>query len=293
MAVAGGAALEQQLGEAKPVALPEPEEKVSRPGEHAHPRARIRGRRPLQGRPDVLVVVVELVHESRSSGGQPFLARNVCEPLEMAQMAFTRDVELAGLDQELEGVLADGLEQPVPRASSGALGDRDERLVHEAREDVERELRGDRPGGAGVEAADEHRQASERLPVDGIEQLVAPLHRGSDRPVVWGGEPIAPAERAKPRLQAREDLRRGHDADTGRSELDRQRQAIESRAQLGDRRVGFLAGHEIGLPLSRPFDEQAVRVRRSKRFQPPDRLSGDAERLAARGHDSYAAAGGE
>ncbi len=96
--VPGRTALEQQLGEAKPVGLPEPEEEVSRPAEQPHRGAWIRGRRPLQSRADVLVVVVELIHEPLRAGRQPLLARNVAERREVAQMAFPGSVQLVGVD---------------------------------------------------------------------------------------------------------------------------------------------------------------------------------------------------
>ena len=86
-------------------------------------------------------------------------------------------------------------------------------------------------------------------------------------------------------MKAREDLLRGHDAEPGGGQLDGQRQPIDPVANLGDGRVGLLRGHELGLPLPRPLDEQAVGVLMSQRLQPPDSLPLNAQRLAAGGHD--------
>jgi hypothetical protein len=208
-------------------------------------------------------------------------------------MAFAGGVQLAGLQEQLAGVLAHGLEQPVSGPPAGRLDDRHQRLVHEACEHIHRQARRDRRSRLRVKAAHEHRQAAKGLLLGWVEELVAPFDGGPHRPVVRRRESSAPAQRPEPGLQTREDLCRGHHADPGGGQLDRQRQAIEPRAQLGDRRVRLLAGHELRPPLPRPLDEQPICILRPERFQPPDRLPADTERFAARGHDPNAAARSE
>ena len=131
-----------------------------------------------------LVVVVELVHEPLVTRGQPFLAGRFGEGPEMPEVPFARGVHLAALDEQLKRVLADGFEQPVPRLPLRCLHGRDERLLHQAREQIEREARGHGARGTGVEAAHEHGQAPERVPLWPVQELVAPLHRGADRTVM-------------------------------------------------------------------------------------------------------------
>ena len=175
-------------------------------------------------------------------------------------MTLAGRLELAARHQQLVGVLAHGLEQPVARPAQRGLVGGDDRLVDEAREHVDREPRRDRRRGLGVEGGHEHGQAPERRLLRGLEQVVAPLDRGSHRPVAGRGEPRAAAERAQPRLEIGEDLRRRHDADPRSGELDRQRQTVESLTQRRDRRARLAVGDELGVPLPRPLDEQPPRI---------------------------------
>jgi hypothetical protein len=120
----------------------------------------------------------------------------------MLQMTSPGGGGLTGVREQFVGVLADGLEQPVSRASPRALRDRDERLVDEAREHLQGEPRGYRHRSGGIEPAHEHAQVSQRPPLLGIEELVAPRHRGPDRPVMRWGTPPACPQRVEPVLQA-------------------------------------------------------------------------------------------
>ena len=64
--------------------------------------------------------------------------------------------------------------------------------------------RGDRPRRLGVEPADEDGEASKRLLLGGIKQLVAPLERGAKGPVVSGRGPVGAAKFVQARFEAGE-----------------------------------------------------------------------------------------
>ena len=200
-------------------------------------------------------------------------------------MTLAGRLELAARHQQLVGVLAHGLEQPVARPAQRGLVSGDDRLVDEAGEHVHREPRRHRRRGLGVEGSDEHGQTPERRLLRGLEQLVAPLDRGSHRPVAGRGEPRAAAERAQPRLEIGQDLRRRHDADPRSGELDRQRQTVESLTQRRNRRARLAVWDELGVALPRALHEQPPGILGRQRVQSPYRFAAHPERFAARRQD--------
>ena len=110
----------------------------------------------------------------------------------------------------------------------------------------------------------EHRQPRLLL---GRQQVVARLHHVGQPPAaVLGGLGV---EQHRPLLQHLPDRER---ADPARDQLDRQRQAVEAAAELGDRVRRDVGRAEVGQPLARPGDEQLDRVR-----------AGDVGRLRRRG----------
>ena len=144
----------------------------------------------------------------------------------------------------------------------------------------------------------------EELPVLRAEQVVAPVDRRAERLLARrlvarpAGEQLeAPLEPGEQRLR-REQLRaRGR-------ELDRERQAVEADADLGDR--GRVRGRhgEVGLDRLRALDEERDRVvlrellelRQVRRVGQAERrhlelvLAGEPERRAARGEQLHAGA---
>jgi hypothetical protein len=73
---------------------------------------------------------------------------------------------------------------------------------------------------------------------------------------------------------------------SGRRKLDRQRQTVETLAQLLDGQLGRLVGQEIGPALSGALKEQAPGIVGSEWIQPPHGLAVHRERLATRGQDA-------
>jgi hypothetical protein len=96
------------------------------------------------------------------------------------------------------------------------------------------------------------------------------------------GEPRAAAERAQPRLEIGQNLRRRHDADPRGGELDRQRETVESLTQRRNRHLRLAVWDEPRVTLPRPPHEQPPRILGRQRVQSPSSFAAHAERLAAR-----------
>jgi hypothetical protein len=207
-----------------------------------------------------------------------------------AQVALPGRLELAGFGEQPERVLANRLQQPVSGGAARALGDGNEGLVHQSREQLMRQAGCALPCGARTEAAREHRQAPERLLFDLIQEPVAPLDRGPHLSMTRGCASLGGAQLTELGLDARQDLGRRHGAHLRRGKLDRERQTIHALAQLLNRRVVIRAWHEVRSALPCALDEEAERVLGLERRQAPHRLPVHAERLATRGEDPQAGA---
>src|SRR5215831_9355128 len=98
-------------------------------------------------------------------------------------MAMGQNERVLRALQVLVGVLADGLEKPVPHGSTGACARQDERLVDEPCEQVQdvaaRKLLATTDGLRGVErpATREDGQAVEQPLLSRAQQVVAPVNR--------------------------------------------------------------------------------------------------------------------
>ncbi len=161
----------------------------------------------------------------------------------------------------------------------GRVGEH-ERLLDEPAEQVEdvqridrvacahrlRRLEGGAPGEDG--------QASQDGPLGLGQQVVAPVDRGPQRLVAGDGRPTATGQEAEPVVQAGRDLLDRQRPDTGRRKLDRQRDAVEPAAELGDR-SGVLArsASKVGwTALARSTNSrQASTASRSARGRSPSR----------------------
>ena len=93
---------------------------------------------------------------------------------------------------------------------------------------------GDRAGGSGVEAAVEHRQLAEQVLLPGSELLVGPVHHRAQRTMAAIG-PASDGQQPEPVPQVPGQLAdRGPGQPRG-GQFDGQRQAVQARAQPGDR----------------------------------------------------------
>ena len=122
-----------------------------------------------------------------------------------------------------------------------------------------------------------------QLALAGAQALVAPVDRGAQRPL-----PLREVDRAlhleREALAERpEDLRRGEHCEPGSDELDRERQTIESAADLPYRcECVVLQDHSAG---GGELDEQRRRVIDGQRLERVNALGGEAKRRAARRED--------
>ena len=146
--------------------------------------------------------------------------------------------------QPLERVLADGLEHPEARLVAGrparpAGGSR--RAATPTPSSTSVPAPRDRLGRVDGEAADEHAEAREQGLLVGAQQVVAPLDRRAQRAVAVRQVGRAALEEVEPAAEPGHDRpRREHDDPRG-GELQRQRQAPEEDAELGD-----VAGVRLG-----------------------------------------------
>src|SRR5204862_141467 len=142
-------------------------------------------------------------------------------------------------------------------------------------------------------ASREDAQPSEQLLRARLEQVVAPVEGHAKRLLVL--RRVAPAARQQRQTvrEAREQRRRGEELRTSGRQLDRQRQALEAHAQLGDRRGVLLAEVEVRIGRLRAADEQLRRFLVDERRHCELPLGGDTERRAARDEDRQLRSGVE
>ena len=136
----------------------------------------------------------------------------------------------------------------------------------------------DRLGRLERAAAGEHGEAREQVLLGRREQVVAPRDRRAQRPLPLGRRPRAAGEQGQPLLEPFEQGRRREHLHARGSQLDRERQAVEAPADLGDLAVRG----EVGATASGPLHEQLHRFPLAQRVDRDLPLAVDVQRLAAR-----------
>ena len=156
---------------------------------------------------------------------------------------------------------------------------------------------GDRFGRVEGEATGEHREAAEHELLDRVQERIGPVDRGAQRLVTLQHGAPAAGEEPEPLVEAGQHLRRRHHLEARGRELDGQRDAVETPAQLSDGRSRVAGEDELALGGPGPFHEQpdrvvfeqrvnagtVVRGRGRERSHRVGDLTLDLERLAARG----------
>ena len=146
-------------------------------------------------------------------------------------------------------------------------------------------------GGLQREAADEHPEGAHDVAFAAAQQGEAPVQRGAHGllPGVRGALPTP--EDLEPALQAIGDGLEAEQHRAGRGQLDRERDAVEPPADVGDHLDLVRVGDELGVGLRRPRHEQVDRacaaggaVGDGERRDAVDPLAEGAQRLLA-GHD--------
>ena len=145
-------------------------------------------------------------------------------------------VNLAGGGETLSGELADRLQHPQPSTGTVEL---DERLVHQRLELVEAARARVRADGFDVgerATAGEHRQPPEQALLLLVEQRVAPLDRRAQRLLPPRRVARARGEQVERMLEPLEQRLRSQEPEPRSGELERERQPVETPADLGDDR---------------------------------------------------------
>ena len=229
---------------------------------------------------------------------------------EGACVALSEGVPLAALLRLLDGELADRLEHREPRLALHSLGLANEALLGQRRQPVE--------GVAALAAAhaldlvepctaDEHREAGEELAVVLLQHVVAPRDRAAQGLLPSWKVACARRQQPEPIAQPAEHRLGSQDPDPSRGELDRQRQAVQADADLGDRRRILVRDLESGPHRPSTLDEQrdrlvlgelrqrrkVGRVRQAERRNRVLLLARHLERASAAGQDGEVRAGGE
>ena len=169
----------------KPSACPNMRKRSRRAGQRAQPRAQDPMPPPIRG--------------PRGRSRSRRRARSRALPRTVDSQLLSSDVREAPRSGE-DGALRAASSSPASARSSQAYSRtvsssryrvrplcsrrRDERLLHQAREHVEREPWRDRRRRLRIEPAGEHGQAAKGPPARSIKKLIAPLDRGTHRPVV-------------------------------------------------------------------------------------------------------------
>jgi hypothetical protein len=175
-------------------------------------------------------------------------------------------VELAALGELLERVGPHRLEQPVARGRAGGLHD-DERFCGQVRDAVldrgRAEARGgrDRARRLQREAAREDGEAMQDGPLDGGEQLVAPVERRPQGLVPRQRGPVAAGEQPESIVQTGGELVHPERGGAGRRQLDRERDAVEAPTDRARDRRAARVQEEAPVHRLRPRHEQLDRGR--------------------------------
>ncbi len=187
---------------------------------------------------------------------------------ELGVVAGVAGVDLRGLlvvAQVLQRVMAHRVEQPVAVGAVPGRDAADHRLgdqVGQSPDDRHRVVRqvGDRLGRGQREVAQEHAQPHEQLALRRVEQVEAPVERRPQRAVAGRRPPAGGAEQPEAVVEAHADLADRQAADQRGRQLDRQRDAVEPRADLGHAVERLARRGEAGQRGPAPLQEQLHRL---------------------------------
>ncbi len=183
--------------------------------------------------------------------------------------------------------LADRLEEAVPRHRGGVI-DAHDRLVDQVGEQFEHRsvpvVGGDGLGGVEREVRHHGESPGDRLLV-GVEEVVAPGHRGFERLLARQRRAAAAGQQPEAVFERRLDAGRAHHPDPGGREFDGQRDAVETVDDPGDRGEFVVARGEVGTGAVRALHEQLDARIPIERRHAPRGLTSDAQRFATRGQD--------
>ena len=172
-------------------------------------------------------------------------------------------------------VLADRLEQSVPVVAAVVV-DLDERLVDEARQEIEHGVLDDefavaRDGLCRLdgEATGEHGESPQHRLLVLVEEVVAPGHRRLERLLARHRGAGAAREQPEAVVEPFGDPPRVHHANPRRRQLDGEREPIDPAADVRDQVELLRVRCEVRAHGRGPLDEEIDRVRGVERRHPP------------------------
>ena len=192
------------------------------------------------------------------------IAAGLGQPGEMLCVRLAQLLSLPGFGQPLLTVDPDDLQHPVA-CPVRSVPHGEQRLVRERGYQVKHLIRADAAARAYLHGRLQHRTAAE----DGeaapehslgvVEQVPAPVDDRAERLMPRHRGAASAGQQPEPVIEAGRDLLRGHGAQPGRGELDRERHAVESTADPGyGGRVDF-GDLELGEDGAGSLDQQADR----------------------------------
>ncbi len=241
---------------------PEPPE---RPGEQeaAH-RITVSGRGPRQRQTQIVVLLFEAVEPCLLIGAGKMRPGLLGDAREIGEMPVAPAASV-GVRLLLLRILAHGLEHPEA-ARAARLLDLHEALVGERGHEVERLPLFDALAAADLDGGD-HRRApgedgepAEERALVFVEEVVAPVDQRAQRLVPRQRGARASGEKPQSLVEAPADFLDGHRAHACRSEFDRERDAVELRADRRERRRVVRGHREVRNARLSPFDEEPRRV---------------------------------
>ena len=158
---------------------------------------------------------------------------------------------------------ADRGEHPRPRTSIAYL-EADQAIARKRLGQVEGLVLiqvGNRSGGLDCPAVDEHGNCLEQRSLGVVEQAHAPIHGGPKRALALWQVHGAGSQHVERVSQPAQELVGIEDPDAGRGQLDRQRQALQTPADLNNRTSVVLGEGEIVAHSRGPVDKQRHRRR--------------------------------
>ncbi len=190
-------------------------------------------------------------------------------------------VRLAARFEALEGVGADRLQHREARLAVGLFLLAEHVVVDERRRGRSRRPSPPQTASAAgsVQPPCEDGEAREERLLVGAEQVVAPVDRRAERLLARGQVAWAAGEEVEALLEPGEQRLRREQLRAGGGELDREREAVEADADLGDRGRVRVRHGEVGLDGAGAFDEERDRlVLRERRDRGQVRGVGQVER---------------
>ncbi len=220
---------------------------------------------PLENRAKVAVVECQIVKGRCHRWPMQRGLRMLHQLDKVCSVRVARLGELVGKLKLVDGVIANGLQKPEPRLGGSIVANSDQALGNQLGQDFEgvsfretsSKVAAHALSGRGSKATKEDATPSKHRLVHGLEEVVTPGDGSLDGLVADGQIAMHRPDERGTGCQPRQDDRRRNNTDLSSSELDSQRQTVQARTDLGDRReclVGELESYPSG---PRPFFKKA------------------------------------